>query len=157
MFNYLIERKGNIFNETPFIFKINVELDAPSYDNSATQGTNLPILRVEAPAQPTVVCGDDLRIEKDSQIVFHNSSENEIQIALVTCKPVNNFIRCRMFKVTEENASDPSENLYSLTKTSVKVNIHDVKLVGKILTQKGFISKRIWPKFKALQTDRAQQ
>lgn len=145
----LIAKKGNIFENTPFIFKINFSRDAIlEPDNSASVGTTNPILRVEAPAQALISGGDELQVEKDHEIFFV-SEENELCIALVTGKVVNNFARCRLYQLDEENVNDESENLYVLTKKTAKVNVNDIKLSGKLLTQRGYIYKRVWAKFKA--------
>lgn len=150
-YNNLIAKEGDIFEQNSFIFKIDFSREQYQIDDSATTPQLGPILRVSAPAQTIVSSGDNLRVEKDDEIIFTNN--DELKIARVTSKAVNNELRGRLFVLHEENINDPSENIFKISKETLKINIKDVKMAGSILTKKGYIRKRLWPKYKTWQSD----
>jgi len=147
----LIEKKGAIFATREYVYKIKVAHDEPSETEASDEHT--PILRVQAPTQRNEANSGKIMPDKQDEIIF--CKENELCIALVTTRVKDNIVRARLYEIEEQNVVDESENVFVLSKQVVHVNLNQVKLAGKILTQKNYIYKRIWPKFKAWQAELA--
>jgi len=150
-YRVLIEKQGKIFSDASYNFKLTYSRTSLIEDSTeASRNNDAPILRVTTPKQTTVSEGAGICVDKNHQIVF--SKNNAAVIALVTKKPANNKVKCRLYKLNEAafNKKDYTANTYRETKDTTEINISEVKLSGTILTQKGHVFKKLWSKIIAL-------